>query len=108
MEAQKIESDARIATLEKEAEIERRRVEAQVSAFREQMGALHPELVATLKMLGSQHLAAELSKNVSPLAILGGESVVAVVEKLIGSLPIGTAPDGDVKKVLGLSGKARG
>jgi hypothetical protein len=49
-------------------------------------------------MLGNQKLAGELSKNLSPLAILGGESVTDVVERLLGSLPLGT--DGTVEKVL--------
>lgn len=39
--------------------------------------------------LGRQKLASELSANLSPLAILGGESVGEVLERLLGSLPIG-------------------
>jgi major vault protein len=74
---------------EREAELARRAFESKVAGFERQMGALAPELVATLKTLGHQHLAAELSRNVSPLAILGGESVGDVVERLIGSLPMG-------------------
>ena len=37
-------------------------------------------------------------RTLSPLAILGGESVTDVVERLLGSLPLGT--DGTVEKVL--------
>ena len=73
-------------------------MEARVAAFRDQMAALAPELVATLKTLGNQTLAAELSKNASPLAILGGESVTEVVERLLGALPVGVA--GQVRGVL--------
>lgn len=50
------------------------------------------------RRIGHQKLAGELSKNVSPLAILGGESVTDVVERLLGSLPVGA--DGTVEKVL--------
>ena len=100
-EAFAISTHARICAAEKDADIERRRLDSQVAAFKEQMAALHPELVATLKTLGHQQLAAELSRNVSPLAILGGESVTAVVERLLGALPIGSNGH-DVKKVLGL------
>jgi major vault protein len=89
---------ARAASKERENEIERKMLEARVAAFRDQMAALAPELVATLKTLGHQQLAAELTKNASPLAILGGESVTDVVERLIGSLPIGA--DSSVKNVL--------
>jgi hypothetical protein len=34
-------------------------------------------------------LVAELSKNVAPLAILGGSSVSEVLAKVLGSLPVG-------------------
>lgn len=80
---------ARQEVAEREADLARRVGEAKVAAFEKQMAALHPELVATLKSLGNQHLAAELSKNIAPLAILGGESVGDVVERLLGSLPVG-------------------
>ncbi len=85
-----IASLARNAAAERDAVLSERALVAKVSAFKEQMAALSPELVATLKTLGHQHFAAELSKNVSPLAILGGASVTDVVERLLGSLPIGT------------------
>ena len=97
-EALSIGAEARLAALAKENELDRAQLHARVLAFKEQMAAMHPELVATLKMLGHQKLAGELSKNVSPLAILGGESVTDVVERLLGSLPLGT--DGTVEKVL--------
>jgi hypothetical protein len=45
-------------------------------------------------MLGNQHLAAELTRNLSPLAILGGDSVSEVAERLLRALPIGTDPSG--------------
>jgi major vault protein len=106
-EAYAIATDSRVSAAEKEAAVERARVLAEVSAFKEQMAALHPELVATLKMLGNQHFAAELAKNVSPLAILGGASVTEVLEKLLGALPIGSAPDGSVKKVLSVAPKSK-
>jgi major vault protein len=63
------------------------------------MTALAPELVTTLKVLGDQHLATELTKNLSPLAILGGESVAEVVQRLLKGLPIGInlTDDGNAK-----------
>jgi regulator of protease activity HflC (stomatin/prohibitin superfamily) len=82
---------ARMTARERELELEKRSLDAQVAAFREQMGALAPELIATLKTLGHQALAMELSKSASPLAILGGESVADVVARLLGSLPIGAS-----------------
>lgn len=71
------------------------------------MAALHPELVATLKALGNQQLAASLTENLSPLAILGGESVAAVAERLLAALPLG--PDGtDAAKVVSAAKKRAG
>ena len=93
-EAFTLESGARVVAAERQADVDRRALEASVAAFREQMAAVAPELIATLKTLGNQKLAAELTRHASPLAILGGESVAEVVERLLASLPIGTAPDG--------------
>ena len=90
-EALALATEARLRAAEGDAELERRSLEARVAAFKEQMAAMHPELVATLRTLGHQKLAAELSRNVAPLAILGGESVADVVVRLLGSLPVGTA-----------------
>ena len=95
---QLVASDARIALQEREATLAQKALEGRVAAFRDQMTALHPELVATLKMLGNQALTSELSKNASPLAVLGGESVTDVIERLLGSLPIGVS--GTVAKAL--------
>jgi len=53
------------------------------------MAALAPELIATLKALGNQQLAAALTENLSPLAILGGESVADVAARLLSHLPLG-------------------
>ncbi len=89
---------ARIASKERENEVERKMLDARVAAFREQMAALAPELVSTLKTLGHQQLAMELTKSASPLAILGGESVTDVVERLLGALPIGA--DATLKQLL--------
>jgi len=70
-----------------------------VAAFKEQMSALQPDLVATLRVLGNQQLTTELTRHLSPLAILGGESVASVAERLLKSLPLGLNADG-IKSVL--------
>ncbi len=81
------EAEARAA--ERDAELARRDLDARTAAFERQMGAVAPELVATLQTLGNQSMAMELSRNVGPLAVLGGTSVTEVVEKLLGALPVG-------------------
>jgi hypothetical protein len=89
-EALAVTGQARLALAEREAALERTQQDARVAAFEVQMRALAPELVATLKMLGNQQLAAALTKDLGPLAILGGESVAEVAERLLRALPIGT------------------
>jgi len=67
--------------------LEPQRLVARTAAFKEQTAALHPELVATLKSLGHQQFAASLTRNLSPLAILGGESVSDVAQRLLAGPP---------------------
>jgi len=85
-----IEREAEAVALERRAEISRRTLENQVAAFEKQMAALAPELISTLTTLGHQKLAADLSANVGPLAVLGGGSVTEIVERLLGALPVGS------------------
>jgi hypothetical protein len=105
-EAVTIRSRARLAVAEQEALLERQALEARAAAFREEMQALQPELIATLKSLASQKLAGELSRHLSPLAILGGESVAEVAGRLLDKLPLGPAVGpsarNDIRGVLGL------
>lgn len=88
-EALEISSTARAAAGSREAELQARMLEARVGAFKEQMGALQPDLVVALKAAGDRQLAGELTKNLSPLAILGGTSVAEVAERLMRALPVG-------------------
>ena len=103
-EALAIRSRARLEAAAGEARLEHQALEARAAAFRAQMEALQPELIATLKSLAGKQLAGELSRNLSPLAILGGESVADVMARLLDRLPLG--PDdgaaGRVRGVLGL------
>jgi major vault protein len=87
-EALSVTSSAQSAAFERRVAVERQQLEAQAAAFKEQMAALHPELVSTLKTLGHQHFAASLTANLSPLAILGGESVADVAGRLLAKLPL--------------------
>ena len=67
--------------------LEPQRLVARTAAFKEQTATLHPELVATLKSLGHQQFAASLTRNLSPLAILGGESVSDAAQRLLAGPP---------------------
>jgi len=87
-ESLEISSQAKVDALKRESMVELEKLNANVVAFKEQMSAMSPELISTLKTLGNQHLASELTKNLSPLAIMGGNSVAEVAERLLKSLPI--------------------
>ena len=93
-EALEIRSTAQAQAQGRQAELAAKELEAKVQAFTAQMQALHPELVATLKTLGHQQLASQLTQHLAPLAILGGESVADVASRLLASLPLG-ADGGD-------------
>jgi major vault protein len=88
--ALEIQSLATTEAAARDAELERQQLASKVAAFKEQMGAMAPELIATLKMLGNQQAASELTRNLAPLAILGGGSVADIAERLLGSLPLGS------------------
>ena len=97
-QALEVQSAARTAAQARDAELSERALAAQTEAFKTQMAAMHPELVATLKTLGHQELAGRLSQHLGPLAILGGESVADVASRLMGALPVGA--DGDAGAVV--------
>src|SRR5262249_54730910 len=65
-EALGISSAARSAAAERQVAVTLKEVQQRVVAFKEQMSALQPELVATLRAVGNQQLTAELTRNLSP------------------------------------------
>ncbi len=88
-DALELASVAQTLAKARSAEVDERALTAQVNAFRAQMESMQPELIATLKSLGNQQLAASLTQHLGPLAILGGESVVGVASRLLAALPAG-------------------
>lgn len=88
-EAAAVEARAELEIAERRGQLERLILESQAAAFVTQMEALQPELIATLKTLGAQSFAGDLARHLAPLAILGGESVADVAERLLDRLPLG-------------------
>lgn len=88
-EAAAVEARTELEVAARRGELEHKLLDAQAAAFVRQMEALQPELIATLKTLGAQSFAGELSRHLAPLAILGGESVADVAERLLDRLPLG-------------------
>lgn len=99
-EAMDISSKAEHAAKLADAAIVTQRMEAEAAAFCQQMQSLQPELISTLRSLGNKKLAGELSKNLAPLAILGGDSVADVASRLLESLPLGSRPGTDLRSEL--------
>jgi len=91
-EALEVLTEARVAAARRHNEVEQAAQAARVEAFAREMASIQPELLAVLKTLSARQFTAEVSRNLSPLAILGGESVSEVLERLLKSLPIGFGP----------------
>lgn len=72
-----------IAVDDKSQKLQLELLQAKVQAFVEKAGAIQPELVAALQTLGDKLLAGELSKNMGAPALLGGKSLVDVVNGLL-------------------------
>jgi major vault protein len=60
-----------------------RELEAEVKAVAGKASAISPDLIAALQSFGDQALAEKMAESMAPLAILGGESVVDVLARLL-------------------------
>ena len=68
---------------ERELALKLRAIAAEVAAASEKAKAFSPELVAALQAFGDRALAERMAESMAPLAILGGESVSAVLARLL-------------------------
>lgn len=64
-------------------------LEAEVKAVVDKAKAIGPDLIAALQAFGDQKIAGDLAKSLSPLAILGGESVADVLSKILKDTAVG-------------------
>jgi hypothetical protein len=99
-EASTISSQALIQAKRAQSELNASEINARAEAFCKQMESLQPELIATLQSLGNKQLAGELTKNLAPLAILGGDSVAEVAGRLLESLPLGGSGGSGMRALL--------
>lgn len=74
---------------DKEQEQRIKVLEAEVKAVVDKAGAISPQLIAALQAFGDQKIAGDLAVALSPLAILGGESVADVIGKMLNGTAIG-------------------
>jgi major vault protein len=76
----------KIAQEQLKQEIEQ--LQAEAKALSERAGAISPDLIAALSAFASADLTARAAQAMSPLAIIGGESVVDVLSKLLKGTPL--------------------
>lgn len=64
---------------------------AEVRAVVDKAGAISPDLVAALQSFGDRAMVERVAESMAPLAILGGDSVVEVLAKLLRGTPLAKA-----------------
>lgn len=82
-------AEQRLELDEKVQEQRIKELEAEVKAVVDKAKAIGPDLIAALQAFGDQKIAGDLAKAISPLAILGGESVTDVLAKILKDTAIG-------------------
>jgi major vault protein len=63
-------------------------LEADVQAVVEQVKAITPDMIKALEVFGDKEMVARVSQAMSPLAIIGGKSVVEVIQNLLKGTPL--------------------
>ena len=84
IERKKADAAATLESQEKVLKLKLEHIAAEVKAVQEKGKAITPQLIAALQSLGDKQLTAALSENASLLGMLGGKSVVEVVQNLLG------------------------
>lgn len=84
----KAKNDETIRFEQEKANIEAAKQKAYAETIKEIMGSISPDLIASLEMNGQCNLIAEMTKNMSPLSIANGESVVDTTDRLLRGMPI--------------------
>lgn len=79
----KAEADLAIAIAKEKLEQTLTHLRAEVDALVSKAGAVSPQLIAALQAFSDKELAQKMADSMSPLAILGGESVAEVFGRLL-------------------------
>lgn len=77
VDSQKFES------MKQAQELEVEKLEAQVQALVEKAKAISPDLIAALNSFGERAMVEKVAQSMAPLSILGGDSVIDVLKKLL-------------------------
>lgn len=76
-------AELRLEIAEREQSQRLAELQAEAAAVVTKAGAVSPDLIAALQAFGDKALVERVSESMAPLAILGGESVVEVLAKLL-------------------------
>jgi major vault protein len=93
------ELDRENATRHAEFTDYKQRLEADVSSVKERMAAITPDLVKALQTSADAGLAEKLAGSMGPLAILGGDNLLEVAQKLLGGLSVSGVVQGLTKRL---------
>lgn len=80
--------DLEIEVQKRKLELELQKLEAEVNGLVEKAKAITPDMVSALQAFSDKDLATKLAQSMSPLAILGGKSVVDVFAQLVKGTPV--------------------
>lgn len=97
LEKQKLLDEANLREIERERKkqelqiefkaqqqaLEIQQIEAEMKAVIEKAKAVSPDLIAALQAFGDKALAEKMAESMAPLAILGGQSVTEILQKLL-------------------------
>jgi hypothetical protein len=75
---------------QKSAEEQERQIalmKAETEEYKNRMGAVTPNLIATLTRLGDQELLTKLSENLGQLSVLEGKSIQEIIQAAVKTLP---------------------
>ncbi len=79
----------RLDLLAKQQELELQKTKAQVEAIVEKARAISPDFIAALNAFGERAMIEKVSQAMAPMAILGGDSVLDVMKKLLEGTTLG-------------------
>lgn len=94
--------NAKVAHRQKLIELEKERQDAYAAAAETILGAVSPQLAASIESLKDHALFADIAKQLSPLTIVNGESIADTANKLLK----GTAMEGMFKALTAIPEKA--
>ncbi len=97
IDRKKIDSATEIVRMTEILDLKKQEIEAKVAAHKTKVESITPQMVAAIQSVADKNLASSMAKNSSPWAMLGGEDVVDVLQKVVS----GAGSALNVKSLLG-------